>query len=114
MEECIFCQISNGKIKSNRIYENDNFFSIFDINPKTEGHSLIISKRHFNNMLDMPITLAQECFDCIKNTAMILMKNYNSEGFNVITNNFSVAGQEIDHIHFHVIPRKKEDGLKFI
>lgn len=113
-ESCIFCQISNGEIKSEKIYENDSFFSILDINPKSEGHSLVISKRHFNNILDIPETLAQECFDCIKNTAMVTMKDYNSEGFNIINNNFSAAGQEVNHIHFHIVPRKKEDGLKFL
>lgn len=114
MVECIFCRISRGEIKTDKIYENENFFSIFDLNPKAKGHSLVISKKHFSNMLDIPSTLAQECFDCIKNTAIKTMRDSGSEGFNVINNNFSAAGQEISHIHFHILPRKSGDGLKFL
>ena len=80
-KDCIFCKIAKGEISVNRIYENDNFFSIPDANPVTKGHSLIISKKHFNTTLDLPDTLGQELLDCIKKTALKLMKENKSEGF---------------------------------
>lgn len=109
---CVFCKMSNGQIKSDIIYENDNFFSVFDINPITKGHSLVISKKHFHTVLDLPNTLGSELIDCIKKTSVVVMKKFKAEGFNVVNNNFSVAGQAVNHVHFHVIPRNKSDGLK--
>lgn len=112
MNECIFCKISNGGIPSEKIYENENFFSVFDINPRIPGHTLIISKRHFENVLEMPNKLGVELSDCIKKTFMKLMEKYHADGFNVINNCFESAGQIVKHVHFHVLPRKKDDGLK--
>ena len=115
MDECIFCKIANGDKVENVIYENDNFFSILDINPTVEGHSLVISKKHFETMLDLLDSLGPELLDCIKNTSVILMKKYDAEGFNVINNNFGAAQQIVKHVHFHIFPRKKGDGeFKFV
>ena len=72
--DCIFCKFAKEEIKVERIYENDNFFSILDANPKVEGHSIVISKKHFNNTLDVPDSLGQELLDCIKKSTIILMK----------------------------------------
>ena len=112
--ECIFCKISQGKIKSEKIYENDNFFSIPDANPVTDGHSLVISKKHFRNILEIPVSLGQEMLDCIKKTAVAIMKEKNAEGVNVLNNNSSSAGQVVFHIHIHLVPRKKDDGIKIL
>lgn len=113
MKDCIFCKIAEGKISTEkRIYENDNFFSILDANPIGEGHSLVISKKHFETSLDLPISLGGELLDCIKKTSSKLMKKYVGAGFNVLQNNFESAGQVVKHVHFHIIPRKKGDGVK--
>lgn len=66
--ECIFCKISRGEIPCPRIYENDNFFSVPDKFPTLEGHSLIISKKHYDTLLDIPSTLGTELLDCLKKT----------------------------------------------
>jgi len=109
MDDCVFCKIAKGEIDSERIYENDNFFSIPDANPVVDGHSLIISKKHFKTFLDMPDSLGPELSDCIKKTALKLVEKYNAEGFNIVSNINEVAGQVVKHIHFHIIPRKKGD-----
>ncbi|GAI81826.1 unnamed protein product [marine sediment metagenome] len=110
-DDCVFCKIIRKEIKTDKIiYENDNFLSIPDANPKVNGHSLVISKKHFETILDMPNSLGPELLDCIKKTAFKLMEEYGAEGFNVINNNFEVAGQVVKHVHFHLIPRKKNDG----
>lgn len=109
-ENCIFCKIANGEIPSEKIYENDNFFSISDKNQQIEGHSLVISKRHFETALDLPNTLGTELLDCIKKTTMKLIDKHKSDGFNIAQNNFESAGQVVKHLHFHILPRKENDG----
>lgn len=111
MKDCIFCKIANGEIPSKRIYENDSFFSIFDVKPKTKGHCLVISKKHFENALELPNTLGAELMECIKNTAIKVVGENKAEGFNIVSNNFEAAGQAVKHVHFHILPRKKGDGF---
>ena len=60
MEECIFCKIVNGKIPSEKIFENDNFIVIKDVNPVSEGHCLIIPKKHFDNIFSLPSLFGNE------------------------------------------------------
>lgn len=114
IDECIFCKLAKREIPRNEIYENDNFFSVPDLNPLVEGHSLIIPKKHFDTLLDLVNSLGPELLDCIKKTTIVLMKQYKADGFNVISNNFEAAGQIVKHVHFHILPRKKGDGLKVI
>ena len=112
--ECVFCRIVKGEIPCYKIYENDNFFSIPDTNPVVEGHSLVISKKHFENSLDIPGSLGPELLDCIKKTAMKLIDGKKADGFNILNNNFESAGQVVNHVHFHILPRKKNDGFKIM
>ena len=114
MRDCIFCMVAAGEMPSQKIDENKNWFSIPDKNPKTKGHSLVISKRHFETILDLNSTLGQELLDCIKETVMKLTKEGKFDGFNIVNNNFAAAGQIVKHAHFHIIPRKKGDGLEII
>ena len=115
MTDCIFCKIASGEIKSEKIiYENDNFFSIPDKEPTVPGHSLIISKKHFETALDLPNSLGQEFLDCVKQTVLKLMKENKAPGFNLINNGFVSGDQVIPHFHVHVFPRKEGDGeVKF-
>ena len=110
----MFCNIIKGDIPTKKIYENENFFSIPDAKPIVEGHSLVISKKHFKTSLDLPNSLGTELLDCIKKTSLKLIDEKKIEAFNIINNNFKAAGQVVNHIHFHIIPRKKDDGLKMI
>ena len=109
VNRCIFCSISKGEFPSNIIYKNESFFSVPDKNQKVPGHSLIISKKHFRTLLEMPINLGGELMDCIKKTSLIIMKKEKATGFNILQNNFPDAGQVIEHVHFHLFPRKKGD-----
>lgn len=109
MKDCVFCKIAKGEIPSEKIYENDNFFSIPDANQKVEGHSLIIPKKHFKTILDLPNSLGTELLECVKKTSLILIDKHNATGFNIVQNNFKDAGQVVEHVHFHILPRKKGD-----
>ena len=114
VEDCVFCKIASGEVGISKIYENESFFSIPDISPVIKGHSLIVCKKHFKNTLDLPNTLGTELLECIKETALKIINREKAEGFNIINNNFGAGGQKINHIHYHLIPRKKGDNLKMI
>lgn len=113
-EDCIFCKIAKKEIKVNIIYEDDNFIAFPDANPRAEGHTLIITKKHYQTILDMPSTLGNEMLDAIKSIAIDLIKQGKAEGFNTIINSCEPAGQVVHHAHIHIIPRKKGDGLKIL
>jgi histidine triad (HIT) family protein len=111
MSDCIFCKMSNGEIPIHKIYENENFFSILDINQTTKGHALVISKKHFTTILEMPNSLGTELLNCIKITSLKLIEKYNADGFNIVNNNFESAGQLVKHVHLHILPRTKNDKV---
>jgi len=110
-EDCVFCKIVSGEIPAEKVYEDDNFIVFNDIKPVSKGHCLIVTKKHYKTILDMPSSLGTELVDLIKNQGLRVMKEEKAEGFNLVENVFSAAGQIVMHVHFHVIPRKKDDGL---
>jgi histidine triad (HIT) family protein len=111
-KNCIFCKIAKGEIKSEKVAESNNFFAIRDIHPKSKGHTLIIPKKHFVTLLDIPNTLGQELLEISKRVSSDLMDQKLADGFNLIMNNLQCAGQVVMHAHLHMIPRKDGDGLK--
>jgi len=110
-EECVFCKMVNKEIPMEIIYENNSFFSILDAQQKVEGHSLVISKKHFEDTLGIPPKLGADLLDCIQRTAMKVIEVQGSEGFNLVSNNGAVAGQVVMHAHYHILPRKKGDKV---
>lgn len=108
--DCVFCKIANKEIPVNFIHESENFVVFPDKSPVTKGHCLIVSKKHFTNLLDLPNLLANELVEVIKNVAESKLKN-DATGFNIKINNFPDAGQVVMHFHTHLIPRKKGDSL---
>lgn len=111
-KECVFCKIASSPDRKT-VYESENFVAFPDINPLVDGHTLIVSKKHFVNLMDMPESLASEMLDVIKKVFELRTKE-GAEGFNLISNNFPVAGQFVMHVHLHVLPRRKGDGFKVI
>lgn len=111
-EKCIFCQIIQGKIPCYKIYESNLCLAFLDINPVNPGHTLIVPKEHcilIENLSEKSIT---ELILTIKKLIPTIEKTVNSDGVNIILNNGRAAGQLIQHVHFHIIPRFKKDGLK--
>ncbi len=114
MDECIFCKIIKGEISSKKIYESDNFLCIWDLNQIAAGHVLIISKKHFQNILEIPDILSEDLLRTIKKTFLLLVKQKKAKGFNVVINNYKIAGQLIPHFHAHIILRKEQGDFKEI
>ena len=113
-ENCIFCKIAKGEIPVEKVANTNNFFAIRDIKPKAEGHTLIISKKHFVTLLDIPNTLGEELLKITKQVSSELLDKKFGDGFNIVMNNLEPAGQIVKHAHLHVIPRKEFDNLKSI
>lgn len=110
MADCIFCKIVSKELPCVFVDESENFFAFLDIKPKAQGHTLIVSKKHFDNFMSLPNVLSSELFLLAKKIAHKRFSE-GAQGFNFSTNNGSVAGQVVNHIHFHLIPRKKNDKV---
>ena len=111
-KSCIFCKIVKGELPCSKIYEDKDTFAFLDIYPINKGHTLIIPKQHFMNIFDVPEPVLKTLVAATKKIAEAVAKGMNCDGVNVGMNNNSAAGQVVYHIHFHVIPRFKDDGLK--
>jgi len=112
MEECIFCKIIKGEIPAKIIYEDKNVLAFLDRNQINKGHALVLPKKHYKNFLLVPKKEFSDLMEVSKKVAKAQMKILDSEGFNLIVNTNKSAGQVVDHLHIHVIPRHKGDGLK--
>ncbi len=109
MSECIFCKIVRGEMESEKVGESENFVVIGDAFPKLEEHSLVVSKKHFKHFMEMDSSLGCEMFELVKKVA----KDQGWDEFNLVTNQGKSAGQIVEHVHFHVLPRKEGDGFEF-
>ncbi len=110
MDNCIFCKIANGVIPSNTLYEDEDFRVILDIEPATKGHALILPKKHFANLCELPDEYAGKVFVVAKNMAEKMQKALEFDGLNVLQNNGGAAGQTVFHFHMHLIPRYDNDN----
>lgn len=101
---CIFCDIAEGKIPSSKVYEDDLVLAFNDINPIAPVHTLVIPKKHFDDIIDLSAnddgTYLKACMNAISEVAKL--KNV-EEGFRVINNCRENGGQTVMHVHFHVI-----------
>lgn len=112
MNDCVFCKIVKGEINCEKIWEDDDFLAFFDVHPVTEGHTLVIPKKHFENIFDIGGDISEKYISALQKVGKILMERYQCEGFNIFLNNGEVAGQVVGHVHFHLFPRKKGDNFK--
>ncbi|MBN2067329.1 MAG: HIT family protein [Candidatus Diapherotrites archaeon] len=114
MDGCIFCRIAKGEIPSTKLYEDENILSFLDIMPAAKGHALVIPKKHYHTLLDIPHGELREAMAIVQKVAAAIMAaTPGVQGFNVIQSNQKAAGQVIPHLHFHIIPRKENDNLDF-
>ncbi len=109
---CVFCKIINGEIPSFKIYETEDLVAFLDISQATKGHTLIVPKKHFENLLALDEETLKKISVAQKEVANILSKKLGTSAFNFVNNCGSVAGQSVMHVHFHVIPRYENDDFK--
>ena len=105
MENCIFCKIINGEIPSYTIFEDDLIKIFLDINPSSNGHCLVIPKKHFLDINDIDSEYLNHIFTVVKEMLPILESKLNYDGISLCQNNGFV--QEVKHFHLHLIPKYK-------
>lgn len=110
--DCIFCKIVNGEIPAEKIFEDEKFLAFLDINPNNPGHSLLIPKKHSDNLLATPEADLAELIGRVPKLARAIGQALDYTAYNFIVNNGHEAGQMVDHLHLHIIPRRAGDGLK--
>lgn len=114
MSDCIFCKIANKEINSDFVYEDDEIIAFKDINPQAPIHILVIPKKHIESIIDLTDEdemLVGKMYTAIRKIAKKL--NIEESGFRLIVNCGKDAGQEVPHLHFHILAGKKL-GTKII
>jgi histidine triad (HIT) family protein len=110
MNDCIFCKIANKEIPATVVYEDAEVLVFMDIGPIIKGHALVISKEHYDPVTETPDAVLAKLHLTAKRIAQAQMNGLSADGVNIIQNNGTAAGQEVSHIHVHVIPRFNDDG----
>ena len=109
--DCIFCKIINKEIPSDIFFEDDDVLAFMDIRPVSRGHALIVPKKHFADFADTEDQILTNTILKAKKIAVAIEKALGADGFTISTNRGEAAGQTVFHLHFHLIPRYKKDGL---
>jgi histidine triad (HIT) family protein len=110
--DCLFCAIIAGDIPSRRVYEDDRAVAFLDISPWKRGHTLVVPRRHVNDVLAGDEALS-EIAPAITATSRLLTERLGADGLNLLSSAGAVAGQEVFHLHVHLVPRYTDDaGLR--
>jgi histidine triad (HIT) family protein len=109
--DCIFCKIINGDIPSDRVFESERILAFRDINPAAPEHILVVPKKHIKNLESSDESDREylaDIFYAVKNIAQL--KSLTDKGYRIILNNGRAAGQEVDHIHMHILGGRENMG----
>ena len=112
MAQCVFCKVAAWETPSQRVYEDDKFIALLDINPVNFGHTLIIPREHYANFIETPEDVLSEMTKLAKKIAPAILEAMKAPAFNITFNSGQEAGQAVHHIHMHIIPRYADDGHK--
>lgn len=109
---CIFCKILSGEIPSYKIYEDEFTYAFLDIADDVEGHTLVIPKEHCENTLDASAEVLSHVILTVQKIAKHYVENCGYTGVNIMNANGKDAEQSVFHLHYHILPRKSNDGRK--
>lgn len=110
-DNCIFCKIRDGKIPSAKVLETDDALAILDAFPMARGHMLLIPKKHYSFLEDMPPSEAAQLLQLLPTLSKAVREATGAQGVNIFQNNGGPAGQVVFHVHVHLLPRSEADGL---
>ena len=113
MTECIFCRIVKGTAPCTKVYEDKNTLAFLDIDPMTKGHTLVVSKNHFDDIRDIDESSISSAILTAKKIARKVLEE-GANGVNIMHASGAVAGQSVSHFHLHVIPRYEKDEIRVI
>lgn len=108
---CVFCKIVEGSIPSYKVYEDNDILAFLDISQVTIGHTLVIPKKHFENVFELDEKTASILYNRVVQIAKMLKKNLNISDLNILNNNGKLAYQSVNHYHIHLIPRYENDSF---
>lgn len=111
MNECIFCKIIKGEIPSYKIYEDDYVYAFLDIACDCYGHTLVVPKKHCENVLDCDSVSLAHVLPAVQKISRHFVEDCGFDGVNVLNASGASAEQSVFHLHFHIIPRKANDGI---
>lgn len=110
MNGCLFCKIGKKEIAAEVVFENDVALAFLDILPKAPGHTMVIPKHHAQNISELPDELVGPFFQTIKTVVAHIDRALSPDGFTLGINHGKASGQEVQHLHIHIIPRWHGDG----
>lgn len=110
--DCIFCKIIAGDIPSYKVYEDDLVLAFFDILPISQGHTIIVPKKHEPDLEGVTDEELKAMALAVKKIGKAVMDGLGVKGYSVFLDNKSAANQHVPHVHFHVVPRAEGDGLE--
>ena len=113
MPDCIFCKIVAGEIPSAKVYEDATKLAFMDINPVQPGHVLVIPKKHYERLTELPDEEAADLASALPRLARAVVAAARADGFNIFQTNGRCSGQAVFHVHVHIIPRRNNDGYSF-
>ncbi len=112
MNDCLFCNIRKEETPSTKVYSDDHTYAFLDTNPVNPGHTLLIPKKHSDNLFDVDNETLQQLTLVLKKLSIAIKDGTKADGINVHINNEPAAGQVIFHTHIHIIPRFSDDDIK--
>ena len=110
MTDCLFCRIVSGEVPATIVYEDENAIAFLDHRPLFPGHTLLITRDHVETLVDLPAKLVDPYFTASQLLARAIESAMDAEGTFVAMNNR--VSQSVPHLHVHVVPRRRKDGLK--
>ncbi len=110
MDDCLFCKIAAKEIPARIVHEDGKTLAFLDINQRSPGHTMVISRTHARGLLDLPDEEIYDLFAAVKRVLEKIEKAYKPDGFSIGINHGAVSGQEVEHLHIHVMPRFEGDG----
>ena len=113
-DNCVFCKLANGIWATNSIYEDEDFNVILDVSPATKGHALVLPKKHYGDIYEIPTDVLKGAVEVAQKVIKKATPVLGCDGYNVLQNNKEAAGQTVFHYHMHLIPRYAKDSDKAI
>ena len=110
MSECLFCQIVSGEIAAHVVLDTDDFVGFLDTRPVFKGHVLLVPREHVETLPDLPAELRDGFVEAAQRLAVAVKEGLGAQGSFVAINN--TVSQSVPHLHQHVVPRTKGDGLR--
>ena len=110
MDQCLFCRIVSGAIPAAVIRTDASTVAFLDVNPRAPGHTVVVPRAHAETILDLPEEAVGPLFLAVRAVAEDLRRSLTPDGFTIGINHGRAAGQAVDHLHVHVVPRWQTDG----